>query len=66
VEFCTFFTATYYVLSYRKGRIFYIVYGDVLLMLVTIAVTTDGLWRQYMWIDRRNYPLTKLPGWKPW
>ena len=60
IELCTFFAAVYCVLgrssSYRKGRVFYVVYGGVLLVLVTIAVTTDGLWGQYMWIDRRNYP----------
>lgn len=60
IELFTFFAAVYCVLgrpsSYRKGRIFYIAYGGVLLTLVTIAVTTDGLWGQYMWIDRRNYP----------
>jgi hypothetical protein len=59
IELFTFFAAAYCVLgrsaSYRKGRIFYIVYGGVLLTLVTIAVVTDGLWGQYMWIDRRNY-----------
>ncbi|KAF8264498.1 hypothetical protein EI94DRAFT_1772636 [Lactarius quietus] len=60
IELFTFFAAAYCVLgrssNYRKGRIFYIVYGGVLLTLVTIAVVTDALWGQYMWIDRRNYP----------
>lgn len=60
IELFTFFAAVYCVLngssSYRKGRIVYIAYGGVLLTLVTIAVVTDGLWGQYMWIDRRNYP----------
>ena len=60
IELCTFFAAVYCALgrssSYRKGRVIYVAYGGVLLMLVTIAVATDGLWGQYMWIDRRNYP----------
>ncbi|KAI9433472.1 hypothetical protein H4582DRAFT_981896 [Lactarius indigo] len=60
IELCTFFAAVYCLRgrssSYRKGRIFYVAYGGVLLTLVTIAVVTDGLWGQYMWIDRRNYP----------
>ncbi|KAH8980501.1 hypothetical protein EDB86DRAFT_3066830 [Lactarius hatsudake] len=60
IELCTFFAAVYCVWgrssSYRKGRVFYVAYGGVLMMLVTIAVVTDGLWGQYMWIDRRNYP----------
>lgn len=60
IEVCTFFAAVYCLRgrssSYRKGRVFYVAYGGVLLTLVTIAVVTDGLWGQYMWIDRRNSP----------
>src|SRR6266702_253112 len=60
LELFTFFAAVYCIWGrssdYRKGRVFYVAYGGVLLMLVTIAVVTDGLWGQYMWIDRRNYP----------
>ncbi len=60
IELCTFFAAVYCIRgrssSYRKGRLFYVAYGGVLLTLVTIAVVTDALWGQYMWIDRRNYP----------
>ena len=60
MELFTFFAAVYCIWGrssdYRKGRVFYVAYGGVLLMLVTIAVVTDGLWGQYMWIDRRNYP----------
>lgn len=60
IELFTFFAAVYCIRgrssSYRKGRVIYVAYGGVLLTLVTIAVATDGLWGQYMWIDRRNYP----------
>ena len=41
---------------YRKGQTFYVVYGGILLALVAIAVATDALGGQYMWIDHRNYP----------
>jgi uncharacterized iron-regulated membrane protein len=42
--------------DYRKGQAFYIVYGGILLALVTIDVAMAALWGQYMWIDHRNYP----------
>ena len=42
--------------DYRKGQIFYIVIGGILLALITICVAMDALWGQYMWIDHRNYP----------
>src|SRR6266702_2469978 len=48
LELFTFFAAVYCIWGrssdYRKGRVFYVAYGGVLLMLVTIAVVTDGLW----------------------
>jgi hypothetical protein len=55
------FLASVYCISdrpseYRKGQTFYVVYGGILLALTAIAVATDALWGQYMWIDRRNYP----------
>ncbi|KAI0262321.1 hypothetical protein BC834DRAFT_393969 [Gloeopeniophorella convolvens] len=60
IEVCTFSAAVYCTRNgapaYRKTRRFYVAYGAVLLTLVTIAVTTDALWGQYMWIDRRNTP----------
>jgi hypothetical protein len=43
-------------IDYRKGQTFYIVYGGILLALVTIDVAMAALWGQYMWIDHRNYP----------
>ncbi|KAI0067445.1 hypothetical protein BV25DRAFT_1100386 [Artomyces pyxidatus] len=58
LEVYTFFTSVYCLWgrpsSYTKDRRLYVGYGAVLLCLVTIAVTTDALWGQYMWIDHRN------------
>ncbi|KAI0295629.1 hypothetical protein B0F90DRAFT_1811443 [Multifurca ochricompacta] len=60
IEVCTFFAAVYCISgrssSYQRGRKIYVTYGAVLLSLVTIAVVTDALWGQFMWIDHRNYP----------
>jgi hypothetical protein len=65
VEICTFFASVYCEYTsdgsssqrkVRKGRRLYIGYGALLLALVTIEVAMDGLWGQYMWIDRRNTP----------
>jgi len=65
VEICTFFASVYYISNgssgsnrrkVRKGQRLYIGYGGILLALVTIEVAMDGLWGQYMWIDRRNNP----------
>jgi hypothetical protein len=42
--------------DYRKGQTFYIVYGAILLALITIDVAVAALCGQYMWIDHRNYP----------
>jgi hypothetical protein len=42
--------------DYRKGQTFYIIYGAILLALITIDVAMAALWGQYMWIDHRNYP----------
>ena len=41
---------------YRKGQTFYVVYGGILLALITIDVALGALGGQYMWIDHRNYP----------
>jgi hypothetical protein len=42
--------------DYRRGQTFYVVYGGILLALITIDMATDALGGQYMWIDNRNYP----------
>jgi len=60
VEIFTFFTAVYTISHrpshYRKRQRFYIIYGGILLALVTIQVASNGLWGQFMWIDHRNHP----------
>jgi len=60
MEIFTYFSAVYCIshrsLDYRKRQRFYIVYGAILLALVTIQVISNALWGELMWIDRRNYP----------
>jgi hypothetical protein len=60
LEIFTFFAAVYCIShrpsDYRKGQRFYMAYGGILLVLVTIDVALDFLWGQYMWIDHRNHP----------
>ncbi|THU78137.1 hypothetical protein K435DRAFT_973654 [Dendrothele bispora CBS 962.96] len=62
IELFTFAQAAHCILnsggirSSPGSRVFYVAYGAVLLAMVTIAVTTDALWGQFMWIDHRNYP----------
>jgi hypothetical protein len=60
IEIFTYFSAVYCIshrsLDYRKRQRFYIVYGAILLALVTVQVISNGLWGELMWIDRRNYP----------
>ncbi|KAE9393402.1 hypothetical protein BT96DRAFT_887315 [Gymnopus androsaceus JB14] len=61
IELFTFAQAAHTILtqpvkSDHRSQIFYVTYGAVLMMLVTIAVTTDGLWGEFMWIDDRNFP----------
>ncbi|KAI0043707.1 hypothetical protein FA95DRAFT_1475919, partial [Auriscalpium vulgare] len=59
LEIFTFFAAVYCLWGRSsretRGRKFYVVYGGILLSLVTIAVTTDALAGQRMWIDHRNF-----------
>src|SRR5579863_3255031 len=42
--------------DYRNRQKFYVIYGGILLALVTINVAVGGVWGQYMWIDHRNDP----------
>jgi cell division protein FtsW (lipid II flippase) len=60
LEIFTFFAAVYCIShrppDYRKRQRFYMIYGGILLILVTIDVALDCLWGEYMWIDHRNYP----------
>jgi hypothetical protein len=60
VEIFTFFAAVHCIChrssSYRKRQRLYIVFGGVLIILVTISVISNALWGQYIWIERRNYP----------
>jgi hypothetical protein len=42
--------------AYRKGKTFYVVYGGILLALITIDVALGALQSQYMWIDHRDHP----------
>ena len=42
--------------DHRRGQTFYVVYGGILLALITIDVACGALWGQYMWIDHRDYP----------
>jgi hypothetical protein len=59
VEMFTFFAAIYCIShrssSYRKRQRVYIIFGGVLLVLVTISVMSNALWGQYIWIEDRNY-----------
>ena len=61
MEIFTFFAAVYCISHrssshYRKTEKLYVVYGGILLVLVTIEVVPEALWCQYIWIDHRNYP----------
>lgn len=42
--------------STRKGRLFYVYLGAVILVLVTVVVFTDAVFLQLMWINHRNDP----------
>ena len=42
--------------EYRKSQKFYIVYGAILLALVTIPLASSAQWCQFIWIEHRNYP----------
>ncbi|GAW03173.1 hypothetical protein LENED_004874 [Lentinula edodes] len=59
IELFTFAQAAHTILSQppqsnHRGQTFYVYYGAVLIMMVTIAVITDALWGEYMWIDHRD------------
>lgn len=60
MEIFTFFASVFCISNrpndYRKGRLFYVAIGGILLALTTIEMALDALWGQYMWIDNRNYP----------
>ena len=60
VEVFTFFASIYCISrrppQYRKRQKFYIVYGAILLALITIQVAFDMMWGTFMWIEHRNYP----------
>ena len=60
MEIFTFFAAVYCIYhrssNYRKRQRSYIVFGGVLIVLVTTSVMSTTLWGQYTWIDHRNYP----------
>ncbi|EIM91774.1 uncharacterized protein STEHIDRAFT_46076 [Stereum hirsutum FP-91666 SS1] len=61
IELFTFSQAAHRTLSQpaqsnRRSQVLYVVYGAVLMTMVTIAVTTDALWGEFMWIDHRNHP----------
>ena len=60
MEISVFFASVHCISSrpseYRKGQKFFIVYGAILLALVTIQLACDAIWCQFMWIDHRNYP----------
>jgi hypothetical protein len=59
VEIFIFFASVYCIRrrssNYQKNQKFYVVYGGVLLVMVTIAMAFGALWGEYMWIDHRNY-----------
>jgi hypothetical protein len=60
LDIFAFFASVYCIFDrssdYRKGQIFYVVYGGILLALSAISMGMNVLWSQYMWIDHRNYP----------
>jgi len=60
VEVSIFFASVYCIShrpsDYRKRQKFYIVYGAILLALITIQVAFDTMWGTFMWISHRNYP----------
>jgi len=60
VEVSIFFASVYCIShrpsNYRKRQKFYIVYGAILLALITIQVAFDAMWGTFMWISHRNYP----------
>lgn len=67
VEIFTFFTGVYCIChrssNYRRRQRSYVIFGGVLLVLVTISVMSNSLWGQYMWIEHRNYPGGQLSFW---
>jgi len=60
LEIFTFLAAVYCIShrppEYRKRQKIYVIYGGILVMLVTISLAANSVWGQYMWIDYRNYP----------
>ncbi|KAJ4499745.1 hypothetical protein C8R41DRAFT_875766 [Lentinula lateritia] len=59
IELFTFAQAVHTILNQppqtnHRGQTFYIYYGAVLITMVTIAVITDALWGEFMWIDHRD------------
>ncbi|KAF9077047.1 hypothetical protein BDP27DRAFT_1389251 [Rhodocollybia butyracea] len=40
----------------HQGRAFYVTYGAILLLLTTLAITTNALFGQEMWIEHRDSP----------
>ncbi|KAJ7574915.1 hypothetical protein C8J56DRAFT_1172590 [Mycena floridula] len=42
--------------STRRNRKFYIIYGGILLALLSIGTFTDAVFVQFMWIDHRDAP----------
>jgi hypothetical protein len=60
LDIFAFFASVYCISNHpsndRKGQTFYVIYGGILLALLTIGVATNALGAQYMWIDYRNYP----------
>ena len=60
IEIFAFFASIYCISrrspEYRRRQKFYIVYGAILLALISIQVAFDMMWGTFMWIKYRNYP----------
>ena len=60
IEIFAFFASIYCISrrppEYRKRQKFYIIYGAILLALITIQVAFDMMWGAFMWIEHSNDP----------